>query len=621
MQRHLAHLNSSLDGATGIPAAPISPVNVSQHQFSTHVQTLSMNSQPTPLMVPQVLVNPQPSHPQSTAVTTLAPTAQNTYDFANSLYDQNPSKSLSESAPGGQFYTNFGGEGGPRQLPHDISHSYSVSHPHQLNHRRDSVERSVSASTVADWPSSNAVSRTGSAGVSIGPRSAAPPAPMSHTSPAPFLMKGGGAEMGNMGTSVRSDYAVLSAPTENGPVHTAQGSIGANVPIAKPPVDTQQWSIVEAQQRQLQRQEAMMTMLLEQQAAIQRQLQQQQATESVLPTAKHPIANNDGVIPDSSASRASSIASTYSTTSETSYTPSEIATAPTAPQSHRFRYNGTNDVSVAGAGFASISGDASSYPRSLDNGVGSRTEPTVRAQSAEVDQYKGMSLEEMQEALRLRMMGAQQARSEPSIAANNIPFLKVPQAVRESISPSPTPTRATKSSRSLTPTKVAQKIKPVSPAVEKQKDHIKSRSAPQRVSKPTAIIEPQAPPPLEAAAPSTGNRSPAVDEPKHEVPMTGAEVFAVLRLRGLIVSSGDTGERHLPPSRCHTMKLTSSELSQLQELREALAVMQQQYLVGSEEVDDGHKDTNSQTKTGRGVTGPSRSSSSASISTLSRWKI
>jgi hypothetical protein len=52
--------------------------------------------------------------------------------------------------------------------------------------------------------------------------------------------------------------------------------------------------------------------------------------------------------------------------------------------------------------------------------------------------------------------------------------------------------------------------------------------------------------------------------------LSGAEVFAILRLRGIISSEGNTGEHLLPPVRCHRMVLTPGENGQLLQLREAL---------------------------------------------------
>lgn len=53
--------------------------------------------------------------------------------------------------------------------------------------------------------------------------------------------------------------------------------------------------------------------------------------------------------------------------------------------------------------------------------------------------------------------------------------------------------------------------------------------------------------------------------------LSGAEVFALLRLRGVIMSSGDTGERLLPPTRSHSMMLSEDEFQQLKQLRASLA--------------------------------------------------
>lgn len=54
------------------------------------------------------------------------------------------------------------------------------------------------------------------------------------------------------------------------------------------------------------------------------------------------------------------------------------------------------------------------------------------------------------------------------------------------------------------------------------------------------------------------------------VTLTGAEVFAVLRLRGLITSVGNTGEHLLPQTAVHQMFLSHSEAEQLAQLRDIL---------------------------------------------------
>ncbi|GET91498.1 hypothetical protein, conserved [Leishmania tarentolae] len=53
-------------------------------------------------------------------------------------------------------------------------------------------------------------------------------------------------------------------------------------------------------------------------------------------------------------------------------------------------------------------------------------------------------------------------------------------------------------------------------------------------------------------------------------PVTGAELFALLRMRGLIDSEGDTEEYRLPPVRCHRLYVTAEEHRQLKLLRHSL---------------------------------------------------
>ncbi|XQJ29693.1 hypothetical protein NXY56_005752 [Leishmania guyanensis] len=52
--------------------------------------------------------------------------------------------------------------------------------------------------------------------------------------------------------------------------------------------------------------------------------------------------------------------------------------------------------------------------------------------------------------------------------------------------------------------------------------------------------------------------------------VTGAELFALLRMRGLIESEGDTEEYRLPPARCHRLYVTTEEHRQLKLLRQSL---------------------------------------------------
>lgn len=62
----------------------------------------------------------------------------------------------------------------------------------------------------------------------------------------------------------------------------------------------------------------------------------------------------------------------------------------------------------------------------------------------------------------------------------------------------------------------------------------------------------------------------------HLMSLSGAEVFAILRLRCLIASEGITGEHLLPPTLCHEMHVTHNEYTQLVKLRELLALSKQQ---------------------------------------------
>lgn len=54
--------------------------------------------------------------------------------------------------------------------------------------------------------------------------------------------------------------------------------------------------------------------------------------------------------------------------------------------------------------------------------------------------------------------------------------------------------------------------------------------------------------------------------------VSGAELFAILRLRGVISTHGSSGEHTLPPTPVHKVLLTANEVSQLASLRKALSL-------------------------------------------------
>lgn len=64
--------------------------------------------------------------------------------------------------------------------------------------------------------------------------------------------------------------------------------------------------------------------------------------------------------------------------------------------------------------------------------------------------------------------------------------------------------------------------------------------------------------------------------------VTGAELLAIMRMRGLITSVGDTGEDRLPSARCHAVFLTPREREQLTTLREV--VQHRQYAAKQQSV-------------------------------------
>lgn len=88
-------------------------------------------------------------------------------------------------------------------------------------------------------------------------------------------------------------------------------------------------------------------------------------------------------------------------------------------------------------------------------------------------------------------------------------------------------------------------------------------------------------PPGVAPAVPQSSRHPSISRRKKLIPMgpatvcevalTGAELFAVLRMRRLVDSTGDTEEYKLPSKRCHRMLLTAEEKHQVQLLRQQLS--------------------------------------------------
>lgn len=74
----------------------------------------------------------------------------------------------------------------------------------------------------------------------------------------------------------------------------------------------------------------------------------------------------------------------------------------------------------------------------------------------------------------------------------------------------------------------------------------------------------------------------------HTIAVSGAELFAILRLRGLIRSEGQTGEHLLPTTPCHTLDLTHSEYTQLVRLRELIGSKSQQQAAAASSIDSSH---------------------------------
>ncbi|KAH9578633.1 hypothetical protein LSM04_001056 [Trypanosoma melophagium] len=94
--------------------------------------------------------------------------------------------------------------------------------------------------------------------------------------------------------------------------------------------------------------------------------------------------------------------------------------------------------------------------------------------------------------------------------------------------------------------------------------------------------------------------------------LTGAEVFALLRLRGVLVSRGDTGECALPETRCHSMYLSPEEHKQLVELRARLR------LRSSSSSSAAAKTSERQPSSARGPTSTSRTTTTRTTAAFDR---
>jgi hypothetical protein len=182
-----------------------------------------------------------------------------------------------------------------------------------------------------------------------------------------------------------------------------------------------------------------------------------------------------------------------------------------------------------------------------------------------------MSLDEMQDQLRRRIQNMHtSSRSASTVStASNDPDVDIRgRSVASS-------TDTTKTAPQ--PTKVPA---PASGLTRHSRSTTPNKAAPSRPTTPLSVhtsrstSRPASPPPVRRSNALTAEQEAELAEIKKrciKVALSGAEVFALLRLRGVIVSSGDTGERLLPPNRSHTMMLAEDEFKQLKQLRASLA--------------------------------------------------
>lgn len=170
------------------------------------------------------------------------------------------------------------------------------------------------------------------------------------------------------------------------------------------------------------------------------------------------------------------------------------------------------------------------------------------------------SFEELQQILRAKLIGAETfgAGDEPAVQPPPppvaAPVRSPPRQMR-----SPGRTRAIRNEAS----DIHQVARPSQTIPAVAKNLVGSFS---RVKNDASATRPsEALAPTMTAPPASRN-----GEESELTNLSGAEVFAILRLRGVLVSNGNTGEHLLPASLLHQMFLTKNEVEQLTHLREVL---------------------------------------------------
>jgi hypothetical protein len=168
------------------------------------------------------------------------------------------------------------------------------------------------------------------------------------------------------------------------------------------------------------------------------------------------------------------------------------------------------------------------------------------------------SFEELQQILRAKLIGAETFGSDEPAAIPPPPPVVAPARSPPRQLRSPGRTRALRPDAAEVTT--GSRPTPTIPAVAKNLvgsfSKLKSDSSTPRSSEPLMPT---------MTAPSTRN-----GDESELTTLSGAEVFAILRLRGVLVSNGNTGEHLLPASLLHQMFLTKNEVEQLTHLREVL---------------------------------------------------
>ena len=201
----------------------------------------------------------------------------------------------------------------------------------------------------------------------------------------------------------------------------------------------------------------------------------------------------------------------------------------------------------------------------------SASEPQYR----EAQQGHTPSFEEMQQMLRARLAGSGPLTSQPAYEPAPQPVQSAPprSPPRAARSP-PRQRRDSSPPRREQPREESRREASTQPPTQSSlisglvnsftpMPSSPGLQTPKRSTTPTADRRGTAKP----AAPSI---RPSSNEETEATMLSGAEVFAILRLRGVISSQGSTGENLLPQAQVHQMFLTRTEVEQLNHLREVL---------------------------------------------------